>query len=192
MSGHRAWRWGVVAAMLGMANPAVRGQSLDPLVGRWSLDSAKSDDPTKAVDSVAARMPFLARGMVRGRLRRVVASWPSLVIGRSALGVRVALPGEAPIDAPLAGPAVPWENGEGRAMCAAARLQGVAPADRIGTTPLDGAVLVVRLAADDGAERRQLFARASDAPDRLVMEVRMVAPRLPRPIAYQLVYRRAP
>lgn len=170
-----------------LARP-VSAQSLTPLVGRWLLDRGASDDPMRAADSVAAAFSFVTRSMVRAKLRTLARAWPSVTIARSATGALAVWTDGPRVDLPLTDSTVAWQNEEGRTMQAAARVDSVAPTDVREASALDG-VLVLRMLAPDGGERRIIVGAVRSVPRTLVVHVRVMAPRMPRPLRYRLVYR---
>lgn len=76
-------------------------------------------------------------------------------------------------------------------MRAALRRDSVVPADLGPPASPPREVLVLRMLAPDGGERRHVLVLDGDGAT-LVLHVRIASPRLARAVRYRLVHRRAP
>lgn len=144
---------------------------LDVYVGEYALVKGESADIGKVVDETASRLNFLVRPIARSRLRKTQVAFPSLRIVRSGDEFRIF-----------------HEQGTDVAH---RTLE-----DPVKTTAPDGSKIVVRLLpgpplsqsyeSSDGLRVNRYVLDGM----KLLMEVRITSPRLPKPIEYTLVYRR--
>jgi hypothetical protein len=169
----------VAGATLG-AQTTATSRSAESLVGRFALDSAASDDVAAAIQRAVAEMSFVTRGIGRSRLRAT---------NQPPADVRFALPpdsivihyaGQPELRATRDGSPREWRNAAGEPFQARVTLSPAA----------DGSAMVQQsFDADDG--RRENVWRLDAAGTTLTLEVTVRSPRLPQPLRYRLMFRRA-
>jgi hypothetical protein len=182
----RALRLGLVgvALLVGAVMPtpvrAQTGQDVPPGVAsqgvsRYSLLSDSSDNIGKAIDRTVAHMNFITRPIARSRLNKVNPRPTRLQVAVQADSVSVAFDDGNPVVTPLNGNTIPWSN---PLTHETDQARGSVVADTIRQT----------LAAPDGERENALV--FSDGGTRLHLTVTVRSHRLPRPLAYELVFRR--
>ncbi|GJG87028.1 hypothetical protein tb265_22090 [Gemmatimonadetes bacterium T265] len=167
-----------LAAAIGAAAPQPAGADLgDSLAGHWTIDRAASGDVRRAIDTVTARMNFFIRPIARSRLRSANEVHEHLTITISPTEVATQVDRHPPIMSPVDGTPVTWTRENGDVF----RLH----------TVLTGERLVQTFVGKDASSRQNVFVPSSDGRT-LVIGVTVAHPRLPRPVTYELVYRRDP
>jgi hypothetical protein len=183
---HRTFRLGLVelALMVGaVVTTSVRAQSGQEIpagvgsqgVSRYSLLPDSSDNIGKAIDRTVAHMNFITRPIARSRLNKVNPRPSSLRVAVQADSVSVAFDNGNPVVTPLNGNTIPWAN---PLTHETDQARGSVVADTIRQT----------LAAPDGERENALV--FSDGGARLRLTVTVRSHRLPRPLVYELVFRR--
>ena len=166
--------WALAGALI-----AARGHTPpgDSIVGGWTLDRAASGDVRRAIDTVTARMSFFIRPIARARLRGANEVHDHLTITISPSEISTQVDRDRPIVSPANGAPVTWtrENGDVFQL----------------HTVLTGQRLVQTFVGKDGSSRENVFTPAGDGRT-LDISVTVSHSRLPRPVAYHLVYRRDP
>lgn len=173
-------RLGSALILLLVAGAPLTAQSAAPLVGRFVRDSAASDDVAAAIQRTVAEMSFVTRGIGRSRLRAT---------NQPPADVRFALPpdsivihyaGQPELRARRDGSPREWRNAAGEPFQARVTLSVAA----------DGSVGVAQsFDAEDG--RRENAWRLDAAGTTLTLDVTVRSPRLPQPLRYRQVFRRA-
>jgi hypothetical protein len=142
--------------------------------GRWTWDSAASDNVNAAVDRAIARMNFITRPVARRRLRNATNPAHTLLVERTADAVSMTVDIETPIRMPADGTRAPWTRRDGEVV----QVSGVA---REG-------VFVQSFHAEDGNRTNTYRIRDDGA---LELRVVITSARLPSVVEYTLVYRPA-
>lgn len=173
-----------LAAVLAVAAwlPAeAAAQQSTQLRGVWTLDAGRSDDvPAKIVDATRG-MNRIVGPVARRRLRATNTpyAWVRITPGET---VRVDMAGRPSVSSPANGQPVLWNRDTGAACT------------RVGedcmrvTTEWQNGRLVQTFRPEDG-ERRNVYSVSADG-NTMTMAVTVSSPRLPRPLTYNLVYRR--
>lgn len=150
---------------------------LESFVGRWSLDSTRSDRIEEAIETCIARYPEEAKEITRERLRETnrltrVLFFTALDSGKQVrIGYEVADDGTA---APLDGTEVPSTGATGELFQLSVRLENGA--------------LVETFQADNGT-RTNTYTVAADGKS-LVLQAKVASPQMPTVLTYRLVYLR--
>ena len=160
-----------VVATLAAAAPA-RAQN-DGLRGTFVLNRPASDDVHRAIETTVGRMNFIARPIARSRLRKTNPVHDRVVIAWTPAQVSVTTGEAAPVTS-APGVTGRWRRGDGETFGLTQRW--------------DGPRLVQTFRADDGA-RTNTYTLSPDGRT-LSLDVQITSPRLPRPLAYRLVYER--
>ena len=148
----------------------------DSLAGRWALDRAASGDVRRAIDSATSRMSFFIRPIARSRLRSANEVHQSLIVTITPTQVQTQVDRSAPIASPANGTPVTWVRDNGDVF----QLHTVVSGER----------LVQTFVGRDGSSRENVFVPGPDGHT-LNVAVTVAHPRLPMPVTYRLVYRRA-
>ncbi|MBC8168027.1 MAG: hypothetical protein H7Y20_19435 [Bryobacteraceae bacterium] len=150
------------------------GGLLDKYAGTWRLNPSASDNIDKAIEEAIAPMNFIARPIARGRLKSRNAPFPTVSIKLEGSGVRVAH--EAGLTASYPGPG---------STVRTTAPDGTDVHTRFTTDP----VLVFTYEADSG-KREDRYELSGDN-SAVTIFVRLTSPKLPRPVAYKLVFNRS-
>lgn len=174
----RALRGALVSLCFVSALPAQ--DVADRLAGRWLLEPAASDDIAAAVDRAVAPLNFVVRPVARRRLQAVnrPASHIDVTVGRDT--IVLAWAGEPPATARRDGTAAPYRDGRGERL--SLRVA-------VARTDADPVLLREQYDAPDGIRTNRWS--LAPAGDRVGIVVEVASPRLPAPLRYRLVYRRA-
>jgi hypothetical protein len=140
--------------------------------GSFTLDRARSDDVTRAIESVVTKMHVVTRGIARRRLRQTNPPYESISLTFTGDAARITAGPGGPLVLPLSGAPVRWKR-DGETLT----VTGV----------MRGDTYVETLSAPDG-RRTNAFTRTSDGG--LQLDVTVTSSRLPAPLRYQLVYRK--
>jgi len=152
------------------APPEVLGLS-----GTYVLDKDKSDEIGRAIADATRNMGFFVKPFARMKLRGMNEPPPRLEIDASTDAFFVRAEGEPPVQSPLDGAWTKW-------------------------TPRKGGAVDVRTVWENGGVRQVIAGKEGTRVNRfwlswdgkgLTVDVRVTSPRLPEPLTYQLVYRRA-
>lgn len=143
--------------------------------GVFALDRAASDDVKQAIDRSAGEFNFLLRPFARSRLTKANPVPQRIEIAYTGSEVRVQLDRVPAVSAPRDGRTVKWKRDDGALFDLTARI-------REGT-------LEQSFRGDDG-ERINVYRLEPDGKT-LKMGVTLKSPRLPKPLTYTLVFRRA-
>ena len=148
--------------------------SASPFDGKYALDKARSANVGKAIEEATGSMNFMSRPIARSRLAKT-NTLPTNASISVADRVEIDL-GAKPVSVLPDGKAVPWTRPDGEVFQVSARLEG------------DD--LVETFQGKDGS-RRNTFHLQDDGKT-LTLDVQVESPRLPQPVRYRLVYKRAP
>ncbi|HEX5520961.1 MAG TPA: hypothetical protein VFX29_04660 [Longimicrobiaceae bacterium] len=160
--------------LLALAVPThVRAQSA-AFNGTFTYDAAASDDINKAIEQGIAKMNFITRPVARGRLKKTNEPYKKIVIAQTPSEVSITTDNRAAIVTPANGTAIKWKREDGEVL-------------DVHTAWADGK-LVQEFDAEDG-KRINSYTISGDG-NTLTMHVTVSSPRLPKPITYNLVYRR--
>lgn len=173
------WRALLVLALLAPQGSAAQGS--ERLVGRFVRDTAASDDVPAAIERAVAQMSFLTRAIGRSRLRATNQPPADVRFALPPDSVVVHYAGQPELRARRDGAPREWRNAAGEPFEARVTL-GVSPDGRV--------TLRQRFSADDGQRENIWALDASGAT--LTLDVQVSSPRLPQPLRYRQVFRRAP
>jgi len=163
----------LIAAPLLLAGPVTTADQ--PLAGTWKLDRAASDDVAKAIDTAVAPMNFAVRGVARGRLAKTNPVYQTVTISFPGDKASVSYDGKPAAASPAGGSTVKWKRDDGQTYDFSSRLAA-------------SGVLTQTFTAPDGT-RRNVFSVGADG--RMNMAVTVTSPKLPKPLTYKLVFRKA-
>jgi hypothetical protein len=155
------------------ATPAVLSDSGTFL---YDLVPEESDNVRSAVERAIAHMSFITRPIARRRLMKANRPPPRLTFDVRSDTIAVTFDGVNPIVTPRSGEAVAWVRGQTGERYDVRIVQS-------------GDTLRQEIAADDG--RRENYFLFLDGGARVELHVVLSADRLPRPLSYMLVFRRA-
>ena len=141
----------------------------------YTLAPDSSDDIKAAIDVTVSPMNFIVRGIARGRLTKVNPLPHSLRLRLAADTVSVAFDNGDPVVTPSDGAVVPWYN----ALAKETDKAHVAIA---------GDTLRETISASDGDRENAIT--FGDGGARLHLRVTVTSHRLPKPLTYQLLFRR--
>ena len=150
------------------------------LVGRFLRDSAASDDVAAAIERAVAPMSFVTRGIGRSRLRATNQPPAEVRFELPDDSIVVRYAGQPEVRARRSGAPRPWQNAAGETFTV--RVTVVQDPD-------GGMSVRQSFEAEDG--RRENRWRVDAAGEVLQLEVTVTSPRLPQPLRYRQVFRRA-
>ena len=167
-----------IVLLVGVVPPLVRDVAAQPpdVQGSYLLDARASDDVRKAIDEVVAEMGGLRAPFARLRLRDLNQPPQRIDVASTESEVSITTDGKDVIRTPVDGQPVPWKREDGEEFTIRTRW--------------DGRTLKRTFQAPDG-ERANTYEFSPDGAT-LTMRVVLTSPQLPGPLAYTLVYRRAP
>jgi hypothetical protein len=161
-----------VLLMLGLSTAA---RAEDPAwVGVFVNDEQSDAGVQKAIEAAIADMNFITRPVARSRLKKTNTLAHRITITRQAETITVRFDERKPAEMPADGRAVKWTGEDGEQFDVFARA--------------DDARLVQTFKAEDG-QRVNSF--TPEDAQRLTLEVQVTSPRLPKPLTYTVVYKRA-
>lgn len=141
----------------------------------YTLAPDSSDDIKAAINTTVSPMNFIIRGIARGRLTKVNPLPHTLRLRLAADTVSVAFDNGDPVVTPSDGAVVPWYN----ALAKETDKAHVAiAADTLRQT----------ISASDGDRENAIS--FGDGGARLQLRVTVTSHRLPKPLVYQLLFRR--
>jgi hypothetical protein len=143
----------------------------------YELLPDESDDVKAAIERSIQHMNFIIRPIARHRLARTNHPPAHLTFTTHADTLVVTFEGANPIVTPRDGSPVPWVSGVSREVY---RVQATVAGDTLHQT----------IMASDG--RRIDDFVFSDAGQKVRLDVRLFADRLPAPLIYSLIFRRVP
>ncbi|NEX92768.1 hypothetical protein [Caulobacter sp. 17J65-9] len=146
----------------------------DPLVGNWTLDAAASDDVGAAVDKAIAPMNFAIRPIAKSRLMKTNPVYKTLGITLPPGKISVSFDGYPPAVGPADGSTVKWKRRDGEVLDLSNRIAG--------------GQLIQTFGAPDGT-RKNVYSVGADG--RMTMAATVTSSKLPKPLTYKLVFRKA-
>ncbi|MFL6464158.1 MAG: hypothetical protein ACJ73N_07090 [Bryobacteraceae bacterium] len=171
----------LISSMIGSASAFSRSSAksfrlseIDHFAGRYVLIRDQSEDLKQAINRATDAMNFLRRLTARRQLREKVVLYPAFAMGRSGEIFRTSLAGKTILSLPLSGATVLWKAPFGETV--QARLQ---PGPEL-----------LEIFEMKRAHCEHLFRLSPDSRV-LTVDVRITSDELPKPVEYQLIYRRA-
>lgn len=174
----RRQRISTLLVALALAMPAfVQAQTgqTPSLRGSYTYDAQESDNVNRAIETAVGRMNFVTRPIARGRLKKTNQPYQRVVIAHTQSEVTVTTDGRASIKSPSNGTPIRWRREDGEMLNV--------------STEWENGQLEQTFAAEDG-KRVNTYSLSADGR-KLLMNVTITSPRLPRPLTYKLVYNRA-
>ena len=165
----------LLAAATLLAAPAAARAQAGAVTGTFALDRAASDNVDKAIAAAVKDMNFITRPIARGRLQKTNQPYQQVAIATSGANTVVTIDKLPPREAPSDGTPVDWTRADGEKF----KLSMM----------WDGAQLVESFKAEDG-QRVNTYALSPDGST-MTMNVKITSPRLPKPLTYKLVFKRA-
>lgn len=150
-------------------------QGAASLNGTFVYDAAASDDVNRAINDAVAKMNFVMRPVARGRLRKTNQPYQRVAISHTPQQVTVTTDGRAPIVTPANGTPIDWTREDGEKLKV--------------STEWENSALEQTFRAEDG-QRVNTYTISPDGRT-LTMNVTITSGRLPKPLTYKLVFRRA-
>lgn len=172
---------GLLPQPLSAQRGAAARDDLAMLVGRFVRDNAASDDVPAAIERAVAQMSFLTRAIGRSRLRATNQPPADVRIALPSDSVVVHYAGQPELRARRDGAPREWRNTAGEPFEARVTLS---------TAPEGRLTLRQSFTADDG--QRENTWTLDAAGTTLTLDVQVSSPRLPQPLRYRQVFRRAP
>jgi hypothetical protein len=143
--------------------------------GTFTYDAEASERIEPAIERAISRMNMVTRPVARGRLRRTNTPYQRLTISHTPTQVTIATDARNPIVSPANGSPVDWRREDGEMLKV--------------STEWKNQVLEQTFAAPDG-KRINAYSVSPDGRT-LTINVTVTSPRLPAPLTYRTVYRRA-
>lgn len=142
------------------------------LQGTYIIDISASDNVNKAIDHTVVRMNMLKRPIARNRLANTNQPYRRVVIAHTSSEVTITTDSRAPIVTSPNGTPIPWTREDGEKF-------------DVSTLWKDGK-LEQTFKAKEG-QRVNTYTLSPDGKQ-LTMEAWVTSSRLPRPLAYKLVF----
>ncbi len=146
---------------------------IDQFTGNYALVRDQSRELREAINQATETMNFVLRPIARRQLRQKNIVCSSFFMGRKGESLNINLIGETPLSLPLSGEAVLWKAPDG---------------ETVRVHLMSGPELTQIFEAKEG--RRENRFTLSPDHTMLTMNVRITSRELPKPVEYQLVYRR--
>src|SRR5690349_12886030 len=163
-------------AIATVALPRATFAQAGTIAGTYVLDRKASDDVEKAIQAAVKDMNFVTRPIARGRLNKTNKPYERVTIATSGANTVVTIDTLPPRQAPSNGTAIDWKRpADGEKMKLSMKW--------------DGGHLVETFKPEDG-QRVNEYVLSPDGAT-LTMHVTLTSPRLPKPVKYNLVYRKA-
>jgi hypothetical protein len=143
--------------------------------GTFTYVAAESDNVDQAINQAASKMNFALRQIARPRLRKTNQPYQRVAINTTGSQVSIVTDNRAPITTATNGTPIKWTREDGEVFDVSTTLQG----NRLRQV----------FAAEDG-RRENVFTLSPDG-NTLTMNVTVSSGRLPEPLTYKLVFRRA-
>jgi hypothetical protein len=154
--------------------PAAAAQET-ALRGTFVINRQASDDVNRAIDAAVARMSFVTKPTMRGRLRKTNQAYGRVAIGYDQRTVSITFDQRRPMESPANSTPVKWTREDG---------------DKFDlSTEWEGENLEQTLKGEQET-RTNTFTVSADGRT-LTLGVVVSSPRLPKPLTYRLVYNRA-
>lgn len=166
----------LLAAAVLVAAPVVAARAqAGSIAGTFTLDRAASDNVEQAINGAVKEMNFITRPIARGRLQKTNQPYGRVVIASSGGNTVVTIDQKAPRSAPSNGTPVDWTREDGEKF----KLSMAWPSGH----------LVETFKAEDG-QRENTYVLSPDGAT-MTMYVKVSSPRLPKPVQYKLLFRKA-
>lgn len=166
----------LLAAACLVAAPTMARAQAGAISGTYVLDRAASDNVDKAIATAVKDMNFVTRPIARGRLQKTNQPYQQVAIATAGANTVVTIDKLPPRQAPSDGTPIDWTRpADGEKIKLSMRW--------------DGARLVETLKAEDG-QRANAYTLSPDG-SALTMNVTITSPRLPKPLTYKVMYRKA-
>jgi hypothetical protein len=165
----------LLAAAVLMAAPVAVHAQAGTIAGTFALDRAASDNVDKAIAQAVKKMNFVTRPIARGRLQKTNQPYQQVTIATAGANTTVTIDKLAPRSAPSNGTPVDWTRADGEKF-------------KLSMTWENGG-LVESFKAEDG-QRVNSYTLSPDGST-LTMNVTITSPRLPKPLTYKLVFKKA-
>lgn len=144
------------------------------MAGHYVYVPERSAKVAEAVEKAVQDVNFVIRPMARSRLNKTNQPYQNITLATAPDKLSITTDKRAPIVTPADGKPVKWKREDGEMLAVSMKWQGEA--------------LQETFAADDG-KRVNLYDLSPDGRE-LKMHVTVSSKRLPKPLAYTLVYRR--
>jgi len=154
--------------------PAAAAQEAT-LRGTFVVNRQASDDVNRVIEAAVARMSFVTRPTMRGRLRKTNAAYARVVINYDQRTVSITTDQRRPMESPANGTPVKWTREDGEKFDLSTEWEG----ENLEQT-LKG----------ERETRTNTFSLSPDGRT-LTLNVAVSSPKLPKPLTYKLVYNRA-
>lgn len=162
----------VLALLIGVPTPAAAQSAA--FAGTFVYVPGESDDIHEAIEQSVRDMNFIKRPIARGRLRKTNEPYGSVTISHTPNEILIATDGRVPIVSPADGTPIQWQREDGETFDI--------------STEWRSGKLAQTFRAGDG-QRENLYSLSADGGT-LTMHVTVSSPQLPRPVVYDLVFRR--
>ena len=146
------------------------------LRGTFVINRQASDDVNRAIEAAVARLNFVTRPAVRGRLRKTNVAYDRLVIDYDRRTVSITTGQRRPMESPSNGTPVKWAREDGEKFDL--------------STEWEGGILEQTLKGGGAEQRTNTFSISADGRT-LTLNVVVSSPKLPKPLTYKLVFNRA-
>jgi hypothetical protein len=189
---HTGWVAGAILSVGCLNAAGLHGQTVAPVAAAaavsnravtdtgetvYELVPAESDDVKAAIERSISHMNFIVRPIARHRLTRTNHPPGHLTFANHPDTLVVTFEGANPIVTPRNGSPIPWVSGVSKEVY------------RVTATVAGDTLHQVILASDGHRIDDFVF---SDGGDRVRLDVRLFADRLPAPLMYSLTFRRLP
>jgi hypothetical protein len=165
----------LAAAVVLVAAPVVAHAQPGSIAGTFALDRAASDNVDRAIAQAVKEMNFVTRPIARGRLQKTNQPYQQVTIATEGANTVVTIDKQPARQAPSNGTPIDWTRQDGEKMKLSMKWEN-------GT-------LVETFKPEDG-ERVNTYSLSPDGST-LTMNVRITSPRLPKPLTYKLVFKKA-
>ena len=164
------------AAVATIALPRVAVAQAGTIAGTYVLDRKASDNVEKAIQAAVKDMNFITKPIARGRLNKTNQPYQRVIIATAGANTVITIDSLPPRQAPSNGTPIDWKRpADGEKMKLSMKW--------------DGGHLVETFKPEDG-QRVNEYVLSPDGST-LTMHVTITSPRLPKPLKYNLVYRKA-
>jgi hypothetical protein len=152
-----------------------RAQQAASLNGTFTYAAESSDNVNAAINQAIGRMNFAMRPIARSRLGRTNQPYRTVSISQTGGQVSITTDNRAAIVTPASGSAIKWKREDGETLDV--------------STAVSGTRIEQVFKAEDG-QRTNVYTLSPDGQT-MTMQVTVTSGRLPEPLTYRLVYRRA-
>lgn len=163
-----------VAAMFVVQAGEAQAQAAS-LQGTFNYVAEGSDDVRAAINQAIGRMNFAMRPIARSRLNRTNQPYRTVSIAQTGGQVSITTDNREAIVSPADGSTIKWRREDGETLDV--------------STAVSGARIEQVFRAEDG-QRTNVYTISPDGRT-MTMQVTVTSDRLPQPLTYRLVFRRA-